>query len=60
MLSTFGAALQRAVEKLKEQLVEQKTVSSGLRGELRKYTDMRGKLQQQVGVTLVVSDVFTP
>jgi hypothetical protein len=37
------------MEELREELSEQRTVVSGLRGELRKFTDLKAKLQQQVG-----------
>ncbi|GAX82681.1 hypothetical protein CEUSTIGMA_g10107.t1 [Chlamydomonas eustigma] len=40
--------LKQTLEELREQLSEQKSVCSGLRGELRKYTDVHGKLHLQI------------
>lgn len=36
------------MEELKAEVSEQKAVNAGLRGELRKYTDLRSKLQEEV------------
>ncbi len=39
--------IQAALEVMKEELAEQKVVSAGLRGELRKYTQLALKLEGQ-------------
>ncbi len=42
--------MQQTLDGVKEELSEQKAVNAGLRGELRKFTNLKAKLQQEVRV----------